>query len=1275
MVIGDDESLTFLAGRKRAGTHRTTAQHHKKNTITMITLRGKLTRTLVARPLPIPKATRSSSGTVAVVADANHPPPPPVTATVSGTAATADAAGESNNATANNDKGIPAYNNNSEEGINTVEDVVVEASSSSSSSSITVLAKVDEKSLSARSSELLSLFPGKETIATNNNTIMGEGHAQESISDGRGQGAVDEEEQDGQIMMTMEEWTWRGIWAFGDLAEEEEQDKEEGKKDVGDNDDKTNNDDHRENVVTNEEEKNSSSAVVPNDAKIAVVDNNTLKHDEVATREFDSSKVLEINENCSNHPTYNSKSTTEREVSSPVNPTNISTLAAAASSNEVKIDNFAPTKNRPGRKKKKQRRSERPRLTAAEILAEAEAAAKKPRPFLYKWLKPVNASEVAVPSAMVILVREMEGGGDGGGMDEEGAGTEEKKEPSSAEKDSEENNACITSTTTAAGGAIETRTEDGEATRIVEDATHAKEKTFEVAVETSKKEDGVIGGGKTAMIQNDVVMLEAGVNVTNTNKDNDGESLMKSTKIDETLPSSDNSQKSERIDTARDDAGIAIVTATANNDEPTTIERMKTEHTQPSIATSRKPTNEMTVTTYGDAPFTDASVSYPLGTCPKSGKWEGHFENVVANTSSSATSSSSHSKKKRSHSRSADSRVREVFYLFFNATPPHDARHTFSDTDSTIIANEMLDDKTSTNIENDGESTMEDDVPVAKTDTEGSSDNGKADGLLPSSHIHVRGYGTNRFGTFEIVGLLNPTTGTLKCQRMYVPVPTSAEISKIYRKDVRLSGRFILPGENEDGGGRRTAGRKRKSSWKKRESDIDATGSGGEYVLGPDGNLVWTSGSGGAVGIGSEGRQGSGAVDIASIVKKRPRLSYERTSSNRSAASSGGGILKPPPQCRATDNGPNLQISSGYAMFAPGAKPSPRAIPTIGGGAGAGAGSTKSHNKKSKGVTVAGAQPRSSSTYKELQSSMILTPPPAVIPTLPAGGDPMLARWRAAHYLYFQRVEQEPDGEEQGLSWASTTPASSGGKSSPSSAVRVKVNYVVYEGEMHDGMRDGRGICLYNNNTLYEGQWKKNKEHGIGKLMTADRKYTIYEGSWEKGKMHGHGTYAYYLKSGNGPPKENGKYVGQFRQSLRNGHGVYTLPNGSVFDGEFRDNIQNGYGIFRWPDGSIYEGPWRDGKRHGAHGILVASDGFRYEGSWVNNSMEGRGEAVYPKGQIYDGTWVAGRREGRGTIRFTNGAVCEFCTCEYCCQVLVDLSLMSRRYLQPHYFRRGSVQG
>ena len=39
---------------------------------------------------------------------------------------------------------------------------------------------------------------------------------------------------------------------------------------------------------------------------------------------------------------------------------------------------------------------------------------------------------------------------------------------------------------------------------------------------------------------------------------------------------------------------------------------------------------------------------------------------------------------------------------------------------------------------------------------------------------------------------------------------------------------------------------------------------------------------------------------------------------------------------------------------------------------------------------------------------------------------------------------------------------------------------------------------------IYEGEWRKNKEHGHGSLYNADRSQTIYIGDWERGKMVSH---------------------------------------------------------------------------------------------------------------------------------------------------------------------------
>jgi hypothetical protein len=155
--------------------------------------------------------------------------------------------------------------------------------------------------------------------------------------------------------------------------------------------------------------------------------------------------------------------------------------------------------------------------------------------------------------------------------------------------------------------------------------------------------------------------------------------------------------------------------------------------------------------------------------------------------------------------------------------------------------------------------------------------------------------------------------------------------------------------------------------------------------------------------------------------------------------------------------------------------------------------------------------------------------------------------------------------------------------------------------------------------------------------MTSDRRQIIYEGEWERGKIQGNGTY--YYGSSN-PANPGSRYIGEFRESLRNGTGRYYLEGGAVYDGQWRDGMMNGRGVFTWPDNSVYDGEWKDGKRNG-QGLLRSADGFVYDGQWVNNAMEGKGLAIYPSGQRYEGSWNNGRREGRGTMHFVEGAVYE----------------------------------
>ena len=45
-----------------------------------------------------------------------------------------------------------------------------------------------------------------------------------------------------------------------------------------------------------------------------------------------------------------------------------------------------------------------------------------------------------------------------------------------------------------------------------------------------------------------------------------------------------------------------------------------------------------------------------------------------------------------------------------------------------------------------------------------------------------------------------------------------------------------------------------------------------------------------------------------------------------------------------------------------------------------------------------------------------------------------------------------------------------------------------------DQIRQGRGIMIWNEGSIYEGTWKKDKMHGVGRIIHPGFYY--YEGQW-----------------------------------------------------------------------------------------------------------------------------------------------------------------------------------
>ena len=50
----------------------------------------------------------------------------------------------------------------------------------------------------------------------------------------------------------------------------------------------------------------------------------------------------------------------------------------------------------------------------------------------------------------------------------------------------------------------------------------------------------------------------------------------------------------------------------------------------------------------------------------------------------------------------------------------------------------------------------------------------------------------------------------------------------------------------------------------------------------------------------------------------------------------------------------------------------------------------------------------------------------------------------------------------------------------------------------------------------------------------------------------------------------------------------WRYPNGGRYDGEWREGLVNGHGVYTWPVGRKYDGEWKDGKRDGQGRITDA---------------------------------------------------------------------------------------
>jgi len=139
--------------------------------------------------------------------------------------------------------------------------------------------------------------------------------------------------------------------------------------------------------------------------------------------------------------------------------------------------------------------------------------------------------------------------------------------------------------------------------------------------------------------------------------------------------------------------------------------------------------------------------------------------------------------------------------------------------------------------------------------------------------------------------------------------------------------------------------------------------------------------------------------------------------------------------------------------------------------------------------------------------------------------------------------------------------------------------------------KEGVGSCKGQiPGTLYEGEWKSNKRHGVGCLVWGndDR----YIGDWQQDCKNGHG----FMLWTNGD-----RYDGWWKSDLREGEASYCYSNGGKYVGGYQADERHGPGKFFWPDGTWFEGVWESGGRKGSGKLYVGDKMIHQE--WNESPM------------------------------------------------------------------------
>ena len=116
----------------------------------------------------------------------------------------------------------------------------------------------------------------------------------------------------------------------------------------------------------------------------------------------------------------------------------------------------------------------------------------------------------------------------------------------------------------------------------------------------------------------------------------------------------------------------------------------------------------------------------------------------------------------------------------------------------------------------------------------------------------------------------------------------------------------------------------------------------------------------------------------------------------------------------------------------------------------------------------------------------------------------------------------------------------------------------------------------------------------------------------------------------------DGKYIGKFKNDLKEGKGIYYYNNNDSYEGEFKRDMKDGKGIFDYNNGNKYRVDFKYDKSEGK-GICYYSNGNRYEGEWRADKIDGKAIFFWNDGDYYEGDFKNGIKDGKELYTYKSG--------------------------------------